>query len=233
MKRMIVVPSKFSCVDEDCRSSNLRMGEVSRSRPIAATAMDVRVEEKQQNRLWVALGCLCQQDVRKDLRCPYEKECHPKVYEVLEVDLKKFVDNEVPMPLDANVECLDNGSGIANTMKTNQATYQNGYRVLYHSGTAVSPKKTRLSYKATLDREKTQYVYFEKYEGEGDEQIYRVSSALRMGATISELGSTCTLNTASNAEDAQVSDIHYHASCYTKLKTEARAATKSSRSTFH
>ncbi|KAF5283005.1 hypothetical protein FQA39_LY04876 [Lamprigera yunnana] len=187
------------------------------------------------------LCCLFQQDIRKDLLCPYEKECHHKAYEVLEVDLENIVDNEVSMPLDVNVECLDDGSGIVNTMKTNKVTYHNGCRTLFRSGmlqrqlkkremdsgnvgAAVSPKKTRLSYKSTLNREKAQCTYCEKYEGEGDEQIYHVSSANCVHAR---------LNTTSNAEDAQAWDIHYHASCYIKLKTEARAATKSSRSTFH
>ncbi|KAF5288011.1 hypothetical protein FQA39_LY15540 [Lamprigera yunnana] len=88
----------------------------------------------------------------------------------------------------------------------------------------LSPQKARLSYKATLDREKAQCINCDKYEGEANEQIYRVSSANCVHAR---------LNTTSNAEDVKAWDIHYRASCYTKLKTEARAATKSSRSTFH
>ncbi|KAF5304481.1 hypothetical protein FQA39_LY09677 [Lamprigera yunnana] len=104
------------------------------------------------------LCCFCQQDIRKDLRCSYEKECHHKSYKVLEVDLKNFVDNEVPMPLDVNVECLGDCSGIENTMKTNKITYHNGYRAFFRSdklqrqlkkremdsanvGAAMTPKK--------------------------------------------------------------------------------------------
>ncbi|KAF5273475.1 hypothetical protein FQA39_LY07492 [Lamprigera yunnana] len=160
------------------------------------------------------------------------------------------------MPLDVIVECLDNAYGIANTMKTNKATYHNGCRALFRSGmlqrqlkkremdsanvrAAVSLKKTRLSYKATLVREKAQCFFCEKYEGEGDEQIYRVSSA-NCGKNLFEWALQsqnwvvhARLNTTSNAEDAQAWDTHYHASCYTKLKTEARAATKSLRSTLH
>ena len=32
------------------------------------------------------------------------------------------------------------------------------------------------------------------------------------------------LNTALNAEDAEAGDVHYHTSCYTKHKNDARAA---------
>ncbi|KAF5304717.1 hypothetical protein FQA39_LY09494 [Lamprigera yunnana] len=100
----------------------------------------------------------------------------------------------------------------------------------------VSPKKTRLSYKATLNHKKVQCVYCEKYEREG-EQIYRVSSA-NCGKNLFEWALQfqnwevhARLNTAINAEDVQASNIHYHASCYTKLKPEAPADT--TRSTFH
>ncbi|KAF5299189.1 hypothetical protein FQA39_LY02362 [Lamprigera yunnana] len=145
----------------------------------------------------------------------------------------------MPMSLDVNAECLDNGSGISNSMKTNKAIYHNGCRVLFcsgmlqrqfkkketdsaNAGAAVSPKKTRLSYKATLDREKAYSANCGKYLLEWALQSQNWVVHAR-------------LNNASNTEDAHCSGsgIHYHASWYTKLKTKARAATKSSRSTFH
>ncbi|KAF5293088.1 hypothetical protein FQA39_LY13698 [Lamprigera yunnana] len=190
-------------------------------------------------------GCLSKEEFRvhtanwfrrSDLRCPYEKECHHKAYEVLEVDLNNFIDNEVLMPLDVNVVCLDDDSGVANTMKTNKVTYHNGCQALFRSSMLQQQLKEREMDSANVG---PACIYYEKYKEEDDEQIYRVSSAnCRKNLFKWVLQSQnwvvhAQLNTASDAEDAQVSDIYYHASCYTKLKTEACAATMSSRSTFH
>jgi len=90
-----------------------------------------------------ALCCLCQQEAGKDLRCPYSKECYYTAYDSLEADLKNFVDNDLPIPLGVNLECLDDGSGIANTLKTNKATYHNGCRSLFRSGALQRQAKKR------------------------------------------------------------------------------------------
>ena len=199
------------------------------------------------------LCCLCQEESRRDLRCPYNKECHHKAYGTLENDLKNFVANDVPLPLGVNLECLDDGSGIAQTLLKNKAKYHNGCRSLFRCNmmerelnkrkqednkeTIVSPKKTRSSFNATLDRLCPQCVCCEKFEVDGDEPIYRARSAncgknLLKWATESENWVVhARLNTAINAEDAEAADIHYHHTCYTHLKNAARAASATPRNT--
>lgn len=83
-----------------------------------------------------SLCCLCQlQDKSntKDLRYPYKKDCYHTAYQTLEDDLNKFVKNVVPLPLGVNLECLDDGSGIANTLLNNKATYHHGCRGSFRS----------------------------------------------------------------------------------------------------
>ena len=139
------------------------------------------------------LCCLCQDHSdKKDLRCPFNKECHHKAYETLADDLKNFVTNDVLLPLGVNLECLDDGSGVASTLLKNKAKYHNRCRSLFRSYMVerelrkrekteseeeTSPKKTRLSLCATLDRDKPQCVYCEKYEGDGDEPVYYARNA--------------------------------------------------------
>ena len=81
-----------------------------------------------------ALCCLCQVDSsKKDLRCPFNKEYLHKAYETLADDLKNFVENYVPLPLGVTLECVDDGSGIANTLLKNKAKYHNRCRSLFRS----------------------------------------------------------------------------------------------------
>ena len=141
-----------------------------------------------------ALCCLCQVDSsKKDLRCPFNKEYLHKAYETLADDLKNFAENDVPLPLEVTLECLNDGSGIANTLLKNKAKYHNRCRSLFRScmverelhkrgkseseEETISPKKIRLSFTATLDSERPQCVYCEKYDEDGDEPIYRARSA--------------------------------------------------------
>ena len=60
-------------------------------------------EKKDTN--W-ALCCLCQGQSKKDLRCPYKKECHHAAYQTLEYDLQHFVDNDMPLPFGVNLACI-------------------------------------------------------------------------------------------------------------------------------
>ena len=80
-----------------------------------------------------ALCCLCQVKSKKDVRCPYKKECHHDAYQTLENELKKFVEHDISLPLQVSLECLDDGSGIANTLLKNEAKYHNGCRILFRS----------------------------------------------------------------------------------------------------
>jgi len=75
-----------------------------------------------------ALCCLCQEKAGKDLRHPYKKKCYHAAYQTLEDKLKAFVDNGIHLPLGVNLQCLDDGSGIASTMLKNEAKYHNGCR---------------------------------------------------------------------------------------------------------
>jgi len=66
------------------------------------------------------LCCLCQDcSSKKDLRCPFNKECHHTAYETLADDLKYFVTNDVSLPLGVNLECLDDGSEVASILVKN------------------------------------------------------------------------------------------------------------------
>lgn len=193
-----------------------------------------------------ALCCLCQGQSRTDLRYPYSKECYHSAYHTLEKDLLGFVSNDIPLPLGVNPQNLDDGSGIANTLLANKASYHNGCRVLFRPAmlqreqrkrdkpkteeATISPKKTRLSFNAKLDRKIPQCVYCEKLQTDGEEQIYRARSndcgknLLAWAIESRNWVVHARLNTAINAEDAEAADIHYHSSCYTKLKNAARAA---------
>ena len=78
--------------------------------------------------------CLCQETSNsKDMRSPYKKECYHKAYNTLENDFKMFVVNAVPLPLGVTLACLDDGSGIANTLLKNNAKYHNGCRGHFRS----------------------------------------------------------------------------------------------------
>ena len=57
------------------------------------------------------LCCLCQERTKKDLRCPFKKDCHHKAYQSLEDDLRSFVENDAPLPLGLNLKDVDDGSG--------------------------------------------------------------------------------------------------------------------------
>ena len=140
-----------------------------------------------------ALCCLCQKESEKDLRCPYKRECHLTAYDTLETDLKNFIENDVRLPLGVTMVCLNDGTGIANTLRKNEAKYHNGCRSLFRSymverklkkretqestEAVISPKKTRLNFNATLDRKNPQCVWCEKYEVDSTEQLYRARSA--------------------------------------------------------
>ena len=60
-----------------------------------------------------ALCCLCQNKYKKDLPCPYKKECYHEAYQALEDDIYNFIEHDVPLPLGVNLQCLNDGSGIA------------------------------------------------------------------------------------------------------------------------
>ena len=62
----------------------------------------------------------------KDLRCPYKQERYHNSYQTLEDELNRFVENDIPLPLGVNLECLNDGSGIPKTLLKNQAKYHNG-----------------------------------------------------------------------------------------------------------
>ena len=61
-----------------------------------------------------------------------------KAIQTLEDDLFCFVLNDFPLPLGANLERLDDGSGIANTLLKREAKYHNGCRGSFCSHHAVS-----------------------------------------------------------------------------------------------
>ena len=80
-----------------------------------------------------ALCCLCLNKSKKDLRCLYKKECYLEAYQALEDDKNNCIEHDVPLPLGVNSQCLNDGSGIANTLLTNNASYHNGCRERFRS----------------------------------------------------------------------------------------------------
>lgn len=191
-----------------------------------------------------ALCCLCQAKSRKDLRQPYKKECHHPAYDALENDIKTFTENSIPLPLGLSLADLDDGTGIASTLLNNQAKYHNACRSRFRplmvqrelekrtrdsdEKATPSPKKTRSSFNAALDRTSRQCVCCQGYEE--SEKLYRARSAncgrnLHKWATESKNWVVVArLATAVNLDDAEAADIHYHVSCYMSLKNNARAA---------
>lgn len=198
------------------------------------------------------LCCLCQEQNKKDLRCPYVKECYHNAYQTLEYDLNQFVQNHVPLPLGVTLECLDDGSGIANTLLKNEAKYHNGCRAHFRSHileraldkrardesdsveATFSPKKTRSSFNASLDPTRLQCVCCELCQDESDEQIFTARTE-QCGKNLYKWAMEsknwvvhARLITAVNEKGIVAGDVYYHASCYTKLKNAARAATSRS-----
>ena len=145
------------------------------------------------------------------------------------------------------MRCLNDGSGIDNTLLTNNASYHNGCRGRFRSHIvqraiaqrtnegsdseegSFSPKQTRSSFNASLDRNTVQCVCYEKFQDDSEEQIYRARSENcginnTWGVESRNWVIHGRLNTAINAEDAEAGDVHYHTSCYIKLNNDARAA---------
>ena len=108
------------------------------------------------------------------MRCPYKKECYHETYQALEDDMNNCIEYDVPLPLGVNLQCLNDGSGIANTLLTDNASYHNGCRGRFRSHIvqraiakktnegsdseegSFSPKKPRSSFNASLDRNTVQ-----------------------------------------------------------------------------
>lgn len=200
-----------------------------------------------------SLCCLCQEQSNKDLRCPYKRECYHSAYQTLEDDLKRFVQNNIPLPLGMNLDCVDDGSGVASTLLKNEAKYHNGCRGRFRSYIVEreldkrtraesdseenpSPKKTRSSFSASLDRTNLQCVCCEKFQDEASEPIYRARSqncSQNLNKWATESKNWVVLARLNTAIDAEAGDVHYHRSCYTQLKNDARAAqSKSSKETY-
>lgn len=148
------------------------------------------------------------------------------------------------------MEYLDDGSGVANTIKTKKATYFNGCWALFRScmlqqqlkkkeidsAALVRSPKTLLNYKADIDAKIHQCVYCEKYEGKVNEKIYHVSSAncvinlFKWSLKFQNWVKHAQLTTRNDAGDAHATGLNYHALCCTKLTAEACAAKNSSKS---
>ena len=130
------------------------------------------------------------------MRCPYKKECHHDAYQTLENELKKCVEHDISLPLQVSSECLDDGSGFANTLLKNEDKYHNGCRIPFRSHIVqraldkrtrelldseeetMSPKQKKLSsFNASIDRKNVQCICCEKFQDDGGEKIYRAMSA--------------------------------------------------------
>ena len=191
------------------------------------------------------LCCLCQKQSRDQLRKLYTQARWHSAYESLETDLGNFDANDIPFPLGLHLGCLDDGSGISNTLLKNNAVYHNACRthcrpvmlereirkrtIPHREEETMSPKKTRLSSNASFHREIPQCVYCEKYKEDSGEDLFRVRNAycgknlLNWAIESKNWAVHSRLHTAISAEDTIAADVHYH-SCYTKLKNAARAA---------
>ena len=51
------------------------------------------------------------------------------------MNMMYLVEHDVPLPLGVNLQCLNDGSGIANTLLTNNASYHNGCRGRFRNRT--------------------------------------------------------------------------------------------------
>lgn len=200
------------------------------------------------------LCCLCQSKSDRELRCPLYKECHQKAYQTLENELKAFHENSVELPLGVTLESFDDGSGIAQTLSKNKAKYHDACRHRFRShiikralekrrregsdsdGEAISPKKTRSCFSASLPRDEIQCVCCEKRKEESGEPIYKARSdgcgqkLCKWSLESKNWVVHARLNRVANAEDAHAADIYYHISCYTKLKNDARQKANASKS---
>ena len=191
------------------------------------------------------LCCLCQKKSATELRCPYKKVCYHNAYQTLEDDLKNFVENDVPLLFGVNLECINDGSGIANTLLKNEAKYHHGCRGCFRSHIVqraldkrareesdsediFSPKKTRSSFSATLNHDKIQCVCCQKFQDDSDEQLIRVTTKncgnnlLKYATESKNWVVHARLNTAF---DAIAADMYYHLSCITQMKNNARSVT--------
>ena len=146
---------------------------------------------------------------------------------------------------------LDDGSGIINTLLKNNAKYHNGCRGHFRSHivqralgkrtkesfesdeSTLSPKRTRSIYSTSFDRKTLQCVFCEKLKGDNDEQIYTARSD-NCGKNLYKWSidsKNWVVHARLTSEDAVTGDVHYHTSCYTKLKNDARAAKSKSQNT--
>ena len=51
----------------------------------------------------------------------------------LKMIMNNCIGHDVPLPFGVNLQCLNNGSGIANTLLTNNASYHNGCQGRFRS----------------------------------------------------------------------------------------------------
>ena len=86
-----------------------------------------------KNRHWLGIVLLVSRNNWEVTATPLWEKCYLAAYQTLEDELKAFVDNDIPLPLGVNLQCLDNGSGIAFTMLKNETKYHNGCRGHFRS----------------------------------------------------------------------------------------------------
>ena len=170
------------------------------------------------------LCCLCQQEAHEPLQTPKEEGCLS-----LERDLKAFLNvaNVLPSSVNVTIDQLNNGSGIAETLKTHNAKYHKRCRSYCSSSRVkivrnddafrapplVSPKKLR----SCQPKSSGTPIHCMICEGENTDDLHKavtdnVDSNLKSWAEASKniklLGRLLT-----QASDVHAADVYYDTKC--------------------
>lgn len=180
------------------------------------------------------LCCLCQSDKDEHLQSPKEEGILS-----LERDLNNFKEiNAVPSGIAVSLEQLDDGSGIANTLRSNNCKYHKTCRS-YCSSSRV--KRLRQKQETIAQASPKKLRSAGTSHGTGSGKIFCVicdgddKTNLRKVATDkvdANLKSWAKLNNnfqligklVAQAADAHAGDTYYHVKCYLRLRDSGRAA---------
>ena len=186
---------------------------------------------------------LCQKGSHrdKDIRKPYVRLQDQGSYQGIEDDIASLQSKNIPLLYGLNVDSINDGSGIANTLLKNKAIFHHSCRdalkkkkkrsteELAEEEVAFSPKKTRKDFNASFSRNHPRCIKCGKDQEENDEKLISGTSKeigkslLDYAIAASEYAVVARLNAASNPEDAVAADVFYHSSCKTELYTLARS----------
>ena len=182
---------------------------------------------------------LCQLGSCRDqgLRRPYKRKQDHGSYGDIEIAITDLVSKNIPLPFGLNTQCLNDGSGIEQTLLTNEAffhhTCRERLRKLKDSDQstkspvdeepALSPKKLRKDFNASLNCDDPRCVKCCANEEE-DLAVLIKGSSKAIGKSLWEYANEANdyvviarLYTSCNPTDAVAADIFYHDKCKLKM----------------